>query len=133
MKKTDMSWKSPAISRSWLLPILLLLLPACEEDSYRGYVVAGGDIESGRQMMEFYDCGSCHTIPGIRDADGVVGPPLNFWSRRSFIAGAVPNQPDKLIQWIMDPQSVEPGTAMPDLGVTEPEARDIAAYLYNLD
>lgn len=116
-----------------LLAALLLVLCGCEDDSANRHVVTGGDIESGRQMIEFYDCGSCHAIPGIREADGVVGPPLDFWSRRSFIAGAVPNQPDQLIRWLMDPQSVEPGTAMPDLGITEPEARDMAAYLYSLD
>lgn len=36
------------------------------------------------------------------------------------------------MQWVMNPQAVEPGTAMPDLGVSEPEARHIAAYLYTL-
>jgi hypothetical protein len=37
-----------------------------------------------------------------------------------------------LIQWIQDPQAVEPGTAMPNLGVDEAIARDTAAYLYTL-
>jgi cytochrome c len=32
----------------------------------------------------------------------------------------------------MDPKEVEPGTAMPDLGIGEAEARDIAAYLFTL-
>jgi cytochrome c1 len=33
-------------------------------------------------------------------------------------------------RWIRDPQHVSPGTAMPDLGVGEGDARDITAFLY---
>jgi cytochrome c1 len=62
-----------------------------------------------------------------------VGPPLENWSRRGFIAGELPNNGANLIRWIMDPQGVEPGTAMPELGVSEEQARDIAAYLFTLD
>lgn len=112
---------------------LAVMLTACEERDEERWRVEGGDAESGSRLMEFYDCGSCHVIPGIRKANGVVGPPLNFWSRRGLIAGAITNNPDNLIQWIVDPQSIEPGTAMPDLGVTEAEARDMAAYLYTLE
>ena len=99
-----------------------VLLSACEQQQ-NGWTVEGGNADSGKRLMKFYDCGSCHVIPGIRDADGVVGPPLDFWSRRGMIAGAVPNNPDNLIKWIMAPQGIEPGTAMPALGVTEAEAR----------
>ncbi|MEZ4570014.1 MAG: c-type cytochrome [Thermomicrobiales bacterium] len=83
--------------------------------------------------MDQFDCTGCHTIPGIDGADGTIGPPLNFWSKRSFIAGNLPNEPDNLIAWIMNPQAIEPGTAMPNLDVTEAQARDIAAYLYTLE
>ncbi len=70
-----------------------------------------------------FGCGSCHTIPGVRGADAMVGPPLN---------GRLPNTPENLVHWIVTPQTVEPGTAMPNLGVSEREARDMAAYLYKL-
>jgi cytochrome c len=49
-----------------------------------------------------------------------------------MIAGELPNSPDNLVRWIKDPKAVEPGTAMPDLGLTDDEARDVAAYLYTL-
>jgi cytochrome c1 len=62
----------------------------------------------------------------------MVGPPLNDWSERGYIAGELPNNAENLIRWIMDPQGVEPGTDMPNLGVTEEQARDIAAYLFTL-
>jgi cytochrome c1 len=61
-----------------------------------------------------------------------VGPPLDAWAEREFIAGSLPNEPDALIDWIVNPQAIEPGTAMPTLGVTPEEARDMAAYLYTL-
>lgn len=113
---------------------LLAALGGCGDDIGEPLVdVEGGDPEQGADLIEAYDCGSCHTIPGIDGADGRVGPPLNFWSERSYIAGNLPNDPESLITWIMDPQSVEEGTAMPDLGVTESQARNIAAYLYTLD
>lgn len=92
----------------------------------------GGDANAGRQALVNFGCGSCHTIPGVRGADAMVGPPLNAWSRRSFIAGRLPNTPENLVHWIVTPQTVEPGTAMPNLGVSEREARDMAAYLYKL-
>lgn len=100
----------------------------------RAYVIAtGGNWERGRQVIELHDCGTCHTIPGIRSARGKVAPPLNFFGQRTFIAGAVPNSPENLVQWVMEPKSIEPHTAMPDLGLEEQEARDVAAYLYTLD
>lgn len=82
--------------------------------------------------MRSYGCGSCHTIPGVAEADGVVAPPLTDWARRSYIAGQVPNTPDNLVSWIVSPEEIAPGTAMPDLGVSPAEARDIATYLLGL-
>ncbi len=92
----------------------------------------GGNAERGAALIRSIGCGSCHTIPGIRAANGVVGPPLFFWSRRTFIAGELPNTPENLVRWVRNPPSVEPGTAMPVLGLDEQQARDVAAYLYTL-
>ncbi len=82
--------------------------------------------------MVTYGCGKCHNVPGIHGADGVVGPPLVALSRRTYIAGNFPNTPENLVHWVMAPQSMKPKTAMPELGLTEPQARDVAAYLYTL-
>ena len=95
-------------------------------------IVPGGDAARGRVAAGRYGCGSCHVIPGIPGARGRVGPPLTHFGDRSYVAGALPNEPASLVRWIRDPQDVEPGTAMPDLGVTEQDARDIAAYLYTI-
>ena len=111
-----------------------LLLAACVGGKTEpAYVVAtGGDAERGEQILDAAPCGSCHTIPGIKGAHGKIAPPLNFFSQRTFIAGAVPNSPDNLVRWILDPQSIEPGTAMPSVGLSPEQARDVAAYLYTL-
>ncbi|MGI8403131.1 MAG: c-type cytochrome [Gemmatimonadaceae bacterium] len=106
---------------------------ACGYGSVRStQLVDGGKAERGRARIISSGCGSCHTIPGVRGARGVVGPNLTEFGLHSFIAGEAPNTPDYLVRWIMNPQQIERGTAMPTLGISEPDARDIAAYLYTL-
>jgi Predicted membrane protein len=95
-------------------------------------VVENGDAARGKATIAAYGCGSCHSIPGIRAADGLVGPPLDHWAERRTIAGEVPNDTERLITWLTVPQSIEPGTAMPNMGVTDGQARDMASYLYTL-
>ncbi len=89
--------------------------------------------ERGASLIQQYGCGSCHTVPGVARANGLVGPPLTRFGARSYVAGELPNNAENLRRWIHDPQSVEPGTAMPNLGVSEIDAQDIAAYLYTLN
>lgn len=102
-------------------------------DMDREYGVAtGGSAPRGRQVIAEKDCGSCHTIPGIEDARGVVGPPLYFFARRTYVAGHLPNDTENLVRWVRSPQSVDPATAMPNLGLSDQQARDVAAYLYTI-
>ncbi len=93
--------------------------------------VPQSSIETGRSLMASYGCGSCHTIPGVPGADAMAAPPLGQFYERSYIAGQLSNTTENLIKWIQDPQEIDPGNAMPDLGVTQEEARDMAAYLYD--
>jgi cytochrome c len=94
--------------------------------------MTGGDPDAGRAKILRYGCTGCHTIPGIRGANALVGPPLTHWSRRVYIAGELPNTPENLSRWLQHPPQIEPKTAMPDMGVTEQDSRDIEAYLYSL-
>lgn len=96
-------------------------------------LVAGGNGDRGAAAFTRYGCTACHTIPGVRAARGTVGPPLIAWSQRRFIAGRIANTPDMLVQFIRDPQSISPGSGMPDVGAGVADARDMAAYLYGLD
>jgi cytochrome c len=109
-----------------------ILLAACQKQGQPAFSVPGGDPDRGKEQIIAYGCGSCHLVPGIRQAKGLVGPPLTHFARRAYIAGEVPNSPDFLVRWITVPQAIEPGTVMPNLGVSEARARDIAAYLYTL-
>jgi cytochrome c len=92
----------------------------------------GGDAKVGEHLIYGYGCGSCHVIPGVAEANGTVGPTLQGFGSRYYIAGLLVNTPQNLFHWVSKPQEVDPGNAMPDLGVTERQARDIAAYLYTL-
>jgi cytochrome c1 len=91
-----------------------------------------GNPHEGKKLIVSYGCGACHTIPGVYTARGLVGPPLYFYGRRTMIAGELPNQPGNLVRWLMNPPAIEPETAMPNLGLSEQQARDISAYLYTL-
>jgi cytochrome c len=117
----------------YALLLLACIASGCENHVRRTAVqITGGDPDRAAAAVRKYGCGSCHTIPGIDGANAVVGPPLNSFSRRSYIAGHLSNNPDLLIRWIRHPHSFKQETAMPEMGVGEQDARDIAAYLYTL-
>jgi len=92
--------------------------------------MTGGSVGKGARAFAKYGCGGCHTARGYPQASGKVGPPLDGFGARAIIAGRLENKPDNLELWIENPQKVSPGTAMPNLGVTPGDARDIAAFLY---
>ena len=120
------------MQRHAIVMVFAVLLAGCHRGGQPAVSVPGGDPERGRQQIAAFGCGSCHSIPGVSGAKGLVGPPLDHFAYRAYIAGEVPNNPDFLVRWIAVPQAIEPGTVMPNLGVSEGKARDIAAYLYTL-
>ena len=93
---------------------------------------APGDAENGRLLLRQFGCGSCHEIPGVADAKGREAPPLAGVGQRIYLAGNLPNTPANLAAFIRAPERFAPRTLMPNLGVTEPHARDMAAYLWGL-
>jgi cytochrome c len=106
---------------------------ACTSDNQRiAAALAGGDPAQGKQRVRTYGCVSCHRIPGVRGPEAMVGPPLEKLGRRWYIAGVLPGTASNLVRWVRHPQAEVPGTAMPELNVSEQDARDIAAYLYTL-
>lgn len=92
----------------------------------------GGDPDNGKLLLRQFGCGTCHEIPGVADAKGRVGPPLEGVASRIYIAGVLPNTPQNMAAFIRRPQRFAPRTAMPDLGVTEAHARDMVAHLDTL-
>jgi len=126
--------------RTWIRDAAFCTLAGCFAlagctggKAVRSYGIAiHGNPRHGKELIEAYGCGACHMIPGIRDARGLVGPPLTLFAERTMIAGEIPNNPDNLVQWVENPPAIEPKTAMPDLGLSKAQAEDIAAYLYTL-
>lgn len=129
--------------RSAVIGFVLLLVAVAA--GYAGYAymntrereqlaesMTGGDLSRAEAHFVRYGCAGCHTIPGISRANGLVGPQLSSMSRRVYVAGMLPNSPENLIRWIVNPRDVNPKTAMPVTGISEDEARDVAAYLYSL-
>lgn len=94
--------------------------------------VPEGNARLGRENIVAHGCGACHVIPGIRQATGRVGPQLVGLRDQIYLAGMLPNTPEDLVAWIRHPRRINPGTAMPDLGLSEAEARNVAAYLYEM-
>ena len=94
--------------------------------------MTGGDPSRGVAAMRRLGCLSCHDVPGIAGAAGRVGPPLAHMGARTYIAGVMPNTAENLILWIRWPQGILPKSGMPDMGASEAESRDIAAYLLSL-
>jgi cytochrome c2 len=109
---------------------LLLLLTACKRPE--AAAPAAGDSSRGKQLIEQYGCNSCHIVPGIEGAKGMVGPSLEHVASRPIIATKIPNSQANMTAYIQNPQMTNPENVMPNLGVKPDEARDIAAYLYTL-
>lgn len=109
------------------------LLAGCKDEARS--IVPGGQVPQGLRLVTQYQCGACHVIPGVQGADGKAdkaGPSLEYIGRLSYIAGGIPNQPANMVQWLRVPHAVKPGTEMPPMGLTEQEARHMAAFLYTL-
>jgi cytochrome c2 len=144
IRRLGRAWRFPDSGRRfrWLaalggpfVPLLIpLVLAGCNDDTQAraAGLSFGGDPQHGSTLIQQYGCGSCHTIPGISDADGLVGPPLTRMGSRVYLAGVLRNTPENMIAWLRDPQAFVPGNAMPNVGLDEPNARDVAAYLATL-
>ncbi len=90
-----------------------------------------GDPVRGRDAISRRGCAACHTIPGVPGTAN-VGPPLDRVGSRVYLAGVQLNTPENMARWLKDPPAVDPRTAMPNVGATDDEVRDISAYLYTL-
>jgi cytochrome c1 len=111
----------------------VLLAAGCRGDlKSEAALMTGGDPDRGNRAIQTYGCGGCHSIPGVRGASGLVGPPLDNIASRAYLGGHLPNTPQNMMRWIRFPQEVDPRNAMPDMRVSDRDARDMAAYLYML-
>jgi cytochrome c len=122
------------VTKRLIVAAAALLLAGCgaDEIEFRTDFPLGGDPDTGKHLLYSYACNSCHVIPGVGGGYSKAGPPLDRFGSRSYIAGVLPNTPDNAVRWIMDPQAISPGTAMPSMGITEVQARHMATYLAGL-
>jgi cytochrome c len=112
---------------------LLIGLSACNQRLERAAsAMTGGDPGRGKAIIRQYGCVSCHTMPGIAGANALVGPSLEHIASRMYIGGVLLNTPENMLRWLQNPPAVDPLTAMPNIGVTEADARHMAGYLYTL-
>jgi cytochrome c1 len=93
----------------------------------------GGSPQRGEKLTRYYGCAACHVIPGIEQPRGILGPSLDAFAQRTFIAGVMPNTPENLVRWVIDPLAIDPKTAMPAVGLNHAQAQDVAAYLFTLN
>ena len=115
--------------------LLLLALAACEQPAPPDapfHTLPHADARRGQALLAQHQCGACHVIPEVPGAAGRIGPTLEHFGRRSYIAGALPNTPELLQRWLQDPPALVRGTTMPAMGVSPEAARDMAAYLLEL-
>jgi cytochrome c len=110
---------------------LLFDLCACDRKPTAS-LFSGGNPDRGRREIEYYGCASCHVVPGVAGANGLIGPSLEQVGDRNFIGGVVKNTPDNLMHWVENAPGIDPKTAMPRLDIPDREARDIVSYLYTL-
>lgn len=119
--------------RRRLVVVLVLILAGCSEaEPPARLAIPGAQPARGKALIAEYGCGACHFVEGVSGADGIVAPRLEDFANRTLLAGTFPNVPRFLVPWLVSPPALKPETAMPDLGVSDGEARDIASYLYTL-
>jgi cytochrome c2 len=120
------------VSVSSAVFVIAALSASAQDPEQGGPWKFGGDPARGAALIRDYGCGSCHQVPGVANADGLIGPPLSNIGVRVYIAGMLRNTPDNMMLWLRHPQQIVPGNVMPDMGMTVRDARDIATYLYTL-
>jgi len=111
----------------------LVARPQRATDEPTSATTAAPDVGRGKRALYQYACNACHTIPGVTGSAPNVGPPLAGMARRQMIGGKLVNTPENMMRWLQHTREVDPLTAMPDMGVSERDARDISAYLSTLD
>ncbi|MFW6182630.1 MAG: cytochrome c oxidase subunit II [Chloroflexota bacterium] len=118
------------------------LVIALDDDAFRDWVEQAQQpapepldelTQRGQQVFLDANCINCHAIEGT-GATGALGPDLtHFASRRTLAAGTVPNTRGNRAGWIVDPQSIKPGSLMPPTALSGPDLQALLAYLETLE
>jgi cytochrome c1 len=85
---------------------------------------------AGEKLWTAKGCLACHALHAVDAPKGMVGPNLANVGARSYLAaGTLKNTDENMVRWIRDPHEIKQGVLMPNLGVTEEEARALVAFL----
>jgi mono/diheme cytochrome c family protein len=90
-------------------------------------ISVGGNPEHGKELVNTIGCKGCHVIGDdtrMREARGFsydVAPELSRAGSKL--------DPDWMFEWIKNPRQYRPNTRMPNLRLTDQEAKDVVAYL----
>jgi cytochrome c oxidase subunit 2 len=91
-----------------------------------------GNAARGQQVFRELTCVNCHAIQGV-DTKSNAGPDLtHLASRRQLGSGIVPNTPENLRRWLVDPQQVKPGVLMPNFKLSDEQIEHLLAYFATL-
>jgi cytochrome c1 len=150
----DLSWEGSSVQREWLVqflknpgtlrPALIRRMPRfnftdSEINELTDYIMtvyqspsidrdamplggySQGQIELGRQLYYGkYSCQACHIMDTKTDK-GYIGPTLTHVGSRLTAAW--------IYQWMKNPQMLRPGSAEPNRGMSDEEARALTAFL----
>jgi cytochrome c2 len=108
----------------------LISVSARSEYRNSGDNPTGGNTQRGKQLVETAGCLACHAIAEntkVRETRGTsydIAPELTRVGSKT--------NPAWLYDWIRNPRRFNPTTKMPNLRLTDGEARDIVSYLITL-
>jgi mono/diheme cytochrome c family protein len=81
-------------------------------------------LNAGRNMLGRYGCVHCHTI---KSADGTAMKPTDDPPSLSHVADKTTRE--WIYAWLKDPQAYAVTSTMPNFKLSDPDARDISAFL----
>jgi cytochrome c oxidase subunit 2 len=120
------------------MALLVVAEPAAQFETWRrGQVAPAREPDTpsrvhGQAVFTSLPCLVCHTVRGT-PAGGRTAPDLTHLATRSTLAaGTLPNTPGHLAGWILDPQAVKPGNAMPMTLMAAADVPDLLDYLGSL-
>lgn len=117
-KMPQFPWKTKQQVADVVAFLLSLKTPVDREPIFQK---GKSEVETGRLLVEAYDCRACHII-----GDG--GRPR--YPNLTHIGSKIYREWE--YYWLLDPQKIKRGTFMPTFGFSEQEASSIAAYLESL-
>ncbi len=130
-----------------LMGIRIIVHPKDGPDSYENWVKHTKEVaakpttpaaEAGQKVFMGKGCVACHSISGVSELavgarSRTSGPNLTHVGSRDYIAAhTLKNTPENIATWVKNPQAVKPGALMTNLGLTDQEAKDVAAFLTSL-